>query len=226
VCVLAAAIGLYGQTPAPASQGATGTPSAEASAQSLFDKYCIYCHNDKLKTAGVSLQAVHTTDIGAGAATWERVFRKVRSGEMPPLGMPRPDARASAEFVSWLESRLDQAAVGNPNPGAPAVHRLNRAEYSNAIHDLLDLDLDNLATLPADDSGYGFDNIGDALTVSPLLMEKYMSTARKVSRLAVGTVKASPSVERINAGRGRQTDGLPLTERNGIQFEHYFPLDA
>ena len=154
--MLAAVTGVYAQsTPAPAA----ATP--EASAQALVNKYCVFCHNDKLKTAGVSLQGIHTTDIGAGAATWERVFRKVRSGEMPPLGMPKPDAAASAQFVSWLESRLDEAAVGNPNPGSLAVHRLNRAEYSNAIRDLLALDMDHSATLPADDSGYGFDNIGD-----------------------------------------------------------------
>jgi len=218
IYALAAAIGLHAQS-APVSP--------ESSAQALVDKYCVGCHNDKLKTAGVSLQAVRATDVGAGAATWERVYRKVRSGEMPPYKMPRPDAAATSEFTSWLEARLDTAARANPDPGAPTAHRLNRAEYSNAIRDLLSLDLDHSATLPGDDSGYGFDNIGDALTVSPSHMEKYMSTARRVARLAVGTVKASPSIERFSAGRGnRDNDGLPLTERNGIVFQRYFPLDA
>jgi len=218
ICALAAAIALYGQSAAPASP--------EAAGQAMVQKYCIYCHSDKLKTGGVSLESLHTTDIGAGAATWERVFRKLRSGEMPPLGMPHPDDTTKAQFISFLETRLDQAAEQHPNPGAPAVHRLNRAEYSNAIRDLLDLDQDHSATLPADDSGYGFDNIGDVLTVSPMLLEKYMSTARKVARLAVGTVKASPAIERVSAGRGRETDDLPPTERNGIQLRRYFPLDA
>ena len=193
----------------------------------LLGRYCVACHNDKLKTGGISLAGNLTDDVGAHASTFEKVLRKVRSGEMPPLGMPRPDAPAQASFIGWLESELDNAAAANPNPGAPAVHRLNRAEYGNAIRDLLTLDLDQSASLPPDDSGYGFDNVGDVLTVSPLHMEKYMTTARRVSRLAVGTVKASPSIERYTAPRGYGTiDGLPLSERAGILIKHYFPLDA
>ena len=194
----------------------------------MIARYCVGCHNDKLKTAGVSLMGIHTANAGASAATLERVLRKVRTGEMPPLGLPKPDDALRASFVSFVEAQLDRASAANPNPGAPAIHRLNRAEYSNAVRDLLALDLDHSANLPADDSGYGFDNIGDALTVSPLHMEKYMSAARRVARLAVGTVKASPSIERFNAGRGGSVDldGLPLGERNGIVFKRYFPVDA
>jgi len=193
----------------------------------MIGRYCVGCHNDKLKTAGVSLTGIHTANAGASAATLERVLRKVRTGEMPPLGLPKPDDALRASFVAFVEAQLDRASAANPNPGAPAIHRLNRAEYSNAVRDLLALDLDHSANLPADDSGYGFDNIGDALTVSPLHMEKYMSSARRVARLAVGTVKASPSIERFNAGRGSvDLDGLPLGERNGIVFKRYFPVDA
>ena len=194
----------------------------------MIARYCAGCHNDKLKTAGVSLTSVHTADAAASAATLERVLRKVRTGEMPPLGLPKPDDAARASFVSYVEAQLDRVSAAKPNPGAPAIHRLNRAEYSNAVRDLLALDLDHSASLPADDSGYGFDNIGDALTVSPLHMEKYMNAARRVSRLAVGTLKPSPSIERFNAGRGGtgDTDGLPLAERNGIVFKRYFPVDA
>lgn len=205
----------------------TAQVSQPSSPEALVGRYCVVCHNDKLKTAGVSLEGKLTNDVGAHAATFEKVLRKVRNGEMPPLGMPRPDATVQASFVGWLESELDQAAARNPDPGAPAIHRLNRAEYSNAVRDLLALDLDQSSSLPPDDSGYGFDNVGDVLTVSPLHMEKYMSTARRVSRLAVGTVKASPSIERYTAPRGYGTiEGLPLSERAGILIKHYFPLDA
>ncbi|HYZ82954.1 MAG TPA: DUF1587 domain-containing protein, partial [Bryobacteraceae bacterium] len=174
ICFLFGASVLSAQAPTPV------TPEA---AQGLLRKYCAGCHSDKVKTAGVSLDAVHADAVAAGAPVWEKVLRKVRTGEMPPLNLPRPDAATISEFVKWSERELDKSAEAKPNPGAPAIHRLNRAEYSNAIRDLLGLDLDHSASLPADDSGYGFDNIGDVLTVSPLLMEKYMSTARRVSRL-------------------------------------------
>src|SRR5450432_721211 len=226
---IAAGIGLYGPL---YSQSFVPTqppiPSEAAAADAMFGRYCQGCHNDKLKTAGVSLTGIHTADAGPSAATLERVLRKVRTGEMPPFGLPRPDAPVSAGFVKFLGTQLDHAAAAKPNPGAPGIHRLNRAEYSNAVRDLLALDLDHSASLPADDSGYGFDNIGGALTVSPLHMEKYMSAARRVSRLAVGTVKPSPSIEWFNAPRGgsADTDGLPLAERNGVVFKRYFPVDA
>jgi len=212
---------------AQVSQPPSAAWSGAASAQNVVERYCVVCHNDKLKTAGVSLDGKLLADVGGHAAIFEKVLRKVRSGEMPPLGMPRPTDGVLQAFTGWLESELDRTAAVNPNPGAPAVHRLNRAEYGNAIRDLLALDIDSSSSLPADDSGYGFDNVGDVLTVSPLHMEKYMSSARRVSRLAIGTVKTSPSVERYTAPRGYgQIDGLPLSERAGIVIKHYFPLDA
>ena len=189
LCALAAAAALFGQNPSPA-------PSPEA-AQAMVNRYCTNCHNEDLKAGGVSLVGVRASAVGAAANTWEKVLRKVRTGEMPPLAMPRPDSPALASFTTWLETELDRAAVARPNPGTPSIHRLNRAEYGNAIRDLLALDLDHSASLPADDSGYGFDNIGDVLTVSPLHLEKYMTTARRVSRLAVGTVKLSPAIEKF-----------------------------
>ena len=148
---------------------------------------------------------------------------------MPPTGMPRPSESARFELVSWLEARLDEHASDNPNPGSPAIHRLNRAEYSNAIRDLLGIDLDHSEDLPADDSGYGFDNIGDVLTVSPLHIEKYISAARRASRLAVGTLTPKPIVERYAPQAGTQNeaiDGLPQNERGGILFKHVFPFFA
>src|SRR5881296_3076722 len=151
---------------------------SSTAAQAMVSRYCLGCHNDDLKTGGISLQGMPASAAGANANTWEKVFRKVRTGEMPPLGVPRPEPAARAAFVSWLETELDRAAAGKPDPGAPSIHRLNRAEYSNAVRDLLGLDLDHSSSLPADDASYGFDNIGEVLTVSPLHMEKYMSTAR------------------------------------------------
>lgn len=193
----------------------------------LLTKYCVGCHNDKVKTAGVSLSAVSTADVAGGAATFEKVLRKVRTGEMPPNGLPAPDAATRAQFVNWLESQLDKAGAAKPNPGTPSIHRLNRAEYTNAVRDLLALDMDHSAGLPADDSGYGFDNIGGVLTVSPLLMEKYMTAARRISRLALGTMKPTRTLEKFSAGRGGvEFDEMPLGTRGGHVVRKYFPFDA
>ena len=148
---------------------------------------------------------------------------------MPPAGRSRPDAAATASLVSWLETGLDAEAAANPDPGTPAIHRLNRAEYRNAVRDLLGLDLDHARDLPADDSGYGFDNIGDVLTVSPLHVEQYVAAARRVSRVAVGSLAPRPVVERYEPPDGttdEAIDGLPPNERGGILFRHYFAFDA
>jgi hypothetical protein len=188
-------------------------------------KYCVGCHSDKLKTGGVSLANAATL----GQETLEKVFHKLRAGEMPPAGMPKPDPATITALTSSLETELDRNALAHPNPGAPAVHRLNRAEYRNAVRDLLDLDLDHSANLPPDDSGYGFDNIGDVLTVSPLHMEKYLANARRIARLAVGTLKPSSALERFTPPRGTANDSidaLPLNERGGILIHRYFPFDA
>jgi mono/diheme cytochrome c family protein len=210
------------------AQSAPALPSAStASVQAMADQYCLACHNDELKTGSVSLTGVQTTQVGAHADLWEKVLRKVRTGEMPPLGMPRPEAAEAQAVVTWLEKELDQAAAAHPDPGTPSIHRLNRVEYSNAVRDLLALDLDHSASLPADNSGYGFDNIGDVLTVSPLHMEKYMAAARRVSRLAVGTVKASAAIEKYAPDPTNEgSDGLPVSVRDGMLIKRYFPLDA
>jgi len=218
IWLFVAAVGLLGQT-----------PSTPASAQSLLGKYCQGCHSENNRSGGVSVEGLKATAVNESGMTWEKVLRKVRTGEMPPLGLPRPAAADSAGFVNWLEGELDRHAVAKRNPGSPLVHRLNRAEYSNAIRDLLGLRMDHAASLPADDSGYGFDNIGSVLTVSPLLMEKYMATARRVSRLAVGTVKASAAIERFNPGKGPALDAsdeLPLNLRGGLHLNYHFPVDA
>src|SRR5262249_34424521 len=154
--------------------------------RAILDQYCVSCHNERLKTGGLALDALDLEQVETHADIWEKVVRKLRSGSMPPPGRPRPDAAAAAGFVDAREDVLDQQAAAHPNPGRTAIHRLNRVEYSNAIRDLLAVDFDGRSVLPPDDASYGFDNIADALTISPVLMERYVSAAATVSRLALG----------------------------------------
>ncbi len=198
--------------------------------QALLEEYCVGCHNQKAKTADISVEGLDFINVSKDAAVWEKVLRKVRTGQMPPAGMPHPKALDVTAFVNWLEGALDKAAAANPNPGRPAAHRLNRAEYSNAIRDLLAVDIKPGLALPVDDSGHGFDNIGEVLTLSPALLEKYMSAARRISRLAIGDPTIKPTEERFTPprlGRGeRVSDDLPFYSRGGISFQYYFPHDA
>jgi mono/diheme cytochrome c family protein len=209
---------------------ASAFAQAQGALESTVSNYCLDCHSDQLKTAGVSLEHVTSSGVTKDSALLERVLHKLRAGEMPPAGNPRPDAGERTGLVKWLGTELDKNAAAHPNPGAPAIHRLNRAEYNNAVRDLLGLEyMDHSAGLPADDSGYGFDNIGDVLTVSPLHMEKYIASARRISRLAVGTLKPSVALEKIPIPRGTASDSidaLPVTERGGILFHRFFPFDA
>ena len=214
--------------PAAHSLGQEDPTGAEL-LQTTVRRYCLACHNDRTLTAGLSLQGVDPDRIAKHSPVLEKVLQKLRAGEMPPAGRPRPDAATAANLVAWLEASLDREAVANPNPGAPAIHRLNRAEYRNAVRDLLGLDLDHARDLPADDSGYGFDNIGDVLTLSPLHVEQYVAAARRVSRLAVGNLTPRPVVERFEPPDGTVDEaigGLPPNERGGILFQHYFAFDA
>ncbi|HEY1496688.1 MAG TPA: DUF1592 domain-containing protein [Candidatus Solibacter sp.] len=210
--------------------------AAVAQPRPFTDQYCVVCHNSKNPTAGVSLTGLKTA-TPEDPALLERVLRKVSTGEMPPAGMPRPPATALDPFTKSLVSVLDGAAAAHPNPGRPAVHRLNRAEYSNAIRDILAIDTQPGLTLPVDDSGYGFDNIGDVLSFSPALLERYMSVARRVARLAVGNIHIKPGVEEISARRDtpgaggkerneRVSDDLPFDSRGGFSTRYYFPVDA
>jgi mono/diheme cytochrome c family protein len=229
--VVLTSAGAYAQQHPAAAAPTGGEPAQRA----LLDKYCVTCHNQKLNTAGVVLDRADVTRPGESPAIWERVLRKVRMGQMPPPGMPRLPAPESAALVKYLETSLDQAALAHPNPGRTSAHRLNRAEYSNAIRDLLALDIDAGSLLPVDDSGYGFDNIADVLTISPALFERYMSAARQVSSLAVGDPSVKPIEEALftapkaKAGKGvteRVSDDLPFDSRGGMSVKHYFPLDG
>ena len=228
VCFTIAALALAG----------AATPEAQNPAPELTTfttTYCVGCHNDRLKTAGLSLEKLTLADIPQHADVWEKVARKVRAGEMPPSTMrARPDSQTAIAFATHLESTIDRAAAARPNPGRTMVHRLNRAEYSNAIRDLLAVDVRPGEWLPVDDSGYGFDNIAAVLSTSPALLDRYMSAALKISRLAVGDPATRPVEEIYDAKRDplkgsrneRVSDGLPFDSRAGILVTHYFPLDA
>ncbi len=211
---------------------AQGPVSGAPAARVLVNQYCAGCHNQKLKSGGVALDTPDLAKVENEAELWEKVIRKLSAGEMPPPGLPRPAAPVTASFTEWLSSQLDQAAAAHPNPGHPTIHRLNRAEYSNAIRDLLALDIHPGSKLPPDDSGYGFDNIGDVLSLSPMLIERYISAARMVSRMAVGDPATKPDVTEFdavkgkNAPRGRVSDELPFDSTGGMLLSYTFPVDA
>ncbi|HTW64218.1 MAG TPA: DUF1592 domain-containing protein, partial [Bryobacteraceae bacterium] len=202
--------------------------------RAVINKYCVTCHNEKAKTAGLLLDQLgadlDTGNVGAHAAKWEKVVRKLRVGAMPPQGMPRPDRAGEDALAAAIENELDRAAAAAPNPGQPVLHRLNRTEYANAIRDLVDLNVDASDLLPTDDSSFGFDNIGSVLGVSPALIERYLLASAKVSRLAVGDPKIDPITDtyrvRADLTQNEHIDGLPLGTRGGVLIQHDFPLDG
>jgi len=217
----------------PQRQAPTSKRSTAASAEDyapLLNQYCVTCHNARTKTGGLQLDTADLSRVPQAPELWEKVIRKVGAGMMPPAGMPAPPPDARKRLVTWLETRLDQAAANAPNPGRPLVHRLNRAEYANAVRDLLMLDIDPANLLPADDSSAGFDNIADVLGVSPVLLESYLSAADRISALAVGDPKAPPSSEvvrvRQDASQSRHVEGLPLGTVGGLLIQRTLPLDG
>jgi len=168
----------------PESATSQASPFAKvSSSRALLNQYCVTCHNERLKTAGLTLDRADVEHVGLSVEVWEKVAHKVRSGAMPPPGLPRPDKSTLGAFVVHLETELDREAAAHPDPGRPPEHRLNQFEYSNAVRDLLALDIDAGSLLPADESDHGFDNIADVLTVSPTLMDRYLAVAGKLSRL-------------------------------------------
>jgi hypothetical protein len=215
----------------PLSEGGSRIASAGGSPHAgLVGQYCTSCHDDIEQTAGLTLDHLDVSAPDEEPETWEAVIRKVRTGMMPPAGEPRPSRIALDTFAADLEADLDAAAAQAPNPGAPAIHRLNRTEYANAIRDLLALEVDVETLLPADDAAEGFDNMADVLTVSPSLVEGYVSAAMKISRRAVGDMTMLPHrvVYRPPSGFSQDdhVEGLPLGTRGGILVTHNFPLDA
>jgi cytochrome c551/c552 len=198
--------------------------------RAFVQQYCAGCHNEKLKTAGLLLDKMDPAEAGQHPEQWEKVVRKLRAGMMPPAGAARPERATIDAFVAKLEATLDRAAAANPNPGTTVVHRLNRAEYANAVRDLLAVDVDASTLLPSDDSSEGFDNIADALGVSPALLERYVAAATKISRLAVGDPGTTAVTATYRApadlSQTAHIEGLPLGTRGGFSFQHTFPLDA
>jgi hypothetical protein len=232
VAFIVAAASVTGDSQAPGSNppaARVASPSAAPPSAALVTQYCMTCHNARAKAGGLTLDPSELAQIDGHAETWEKVIRKVQTGMMPPSGSPRPARAALDAFVASLQTQIDRAAA-RPFAGTPALHRLNRAEYSNAIRDLLALDVDAASLLPPDDSSAGFDNIADVLGVSPALIEGYATAAAKISRLAVGD--PSIGLDRVTyrvAGSLSQEDhldGLPLGTRGGMIVRHTFPLNA
>jgi mono/diheme cytochrome c family protein len=204
-----------------------------AAPREMFDKYCITCHNERLRTAGLTLDTLDASNPSANAEVWEKVIAKLEQGSMPPPGRPRPDAATYHAVANALESDIDRAWAASPNPGRiGAVHRLNRAEYNNAIRDLLALDLDVRPLLPGDETADGsFDNFASSLSISTTHLERYMSVARQVTRVAVGLPPANPTLARFEiplhvVQDDRQDEDLPLGSRGGISIHYTFPVNG
>ena len=215
--------------------GAPGGPERSAPQAAISDdaallkQYCITCHNERAKTGGLVLD-VELTKVAADRERWEKVVRKVKTGMMPPSGSPRPARERLDAFAAAMETRLDAVADVKATLDTPALHRLNRNEYANAIRDLLDVEVDVSALLPADGSSEGFDNVAEALSVSPSLIQGYVSAAMKISRLAVGDRTMAPSQVVYPAppalAQDKHIDGLPIGTRGGMVVHHTFPLNA
>jgi hypothetical protein len=237
VCLVHANQSGVPETPGPQSQ-TRPTPTPASPARELVAKYCVTCHNERTKTANLLLD---TTDdrVANASDTWEKVVVQLRSRAMPPANMPRPDNATYDTVASWLEGELDRAAAARLNPGRPAgLHRLNRTEYANAVRDLLGVEIDSTSMLPPDAQAHGFDTNADALGVEPALLDRYLTAAAKIARVAVGDPTIRPAFERYTAVKGNsneqtwlwQTERLgesfSLGSRGGIAARHYFPVDG
>jgi hypothetical protein len=202
----------------------------------LLNRYCVTCHNERLKTGGLVLNTAQLNAVAENAETWEKVIRKLGSGAMPPPGMPKPDAPSTGALLSFLETELDRTAAANPRAGkTPLLHRLSRTEYENAVRDILDIralpkEVDVGFLLPADNSSSGFDNIADLLFISPSTMERYIDAAHKISRFAVGDPKMPVLVNIYKLDpehpQDERVDGLPFGTRGGLAIRSDFPVDG
>ncbi len=235
IAMLLAGVGSV--VPAPVS--AQGPPNSAVAATSpqraLIDTYCVGCHNATSPTAGLALDTIPVERVREDPHIWENVARKLRTGAMPPAGMLRPTESDYDSLSTYLETELDRTAVAEPNPGRPVLHRLNRVEYSNAVRDLLGIDteaVDVKSMLPPDETAQGFDNIGAALSVSPLLMERYLLAAGKIARIAVGDASIRPVFETYGMPKflmqddDRMSEDLPFGSRGGTAIRHYFPVEG
>ena len=232
ILVLAAMICVSPSTPRAAGPQAAVpavAPDASAVHQATLTQYCLTCHNARVKTAGLSLEPLDLGRVADAPDMWERVVRKLRVGAMPPHGMKRPDTATNDRLIAWLEGELDRTAV-KPFPGRPVLRRLNRAEYSNAIRDLLNLDVDVTSLLPPDDSAFGFDNVADAQGSSPALLQAYLAAARKISAVAVGDLRMGVGSDtytvRQDLSQDIHLEGLPFGTVGGLVARHAFPVDG
>jgi hypothetical protein len=196
----------------------------------MVDRYCVDCHNDAELTGGISFEGLKPENVVADARVWEAAIRKLRLGMMPPREEPQPEPEAREEFVVALESTLDAAAAERPYAGSEGVHRLNRAEYANAVRDLFGVELDVAELLPSDGGDFGFDNIASVLTTSPLLLERYLTAAMRIADAALGNVDAAPTAATfkipVEVTQNQHMAGLPLGTRGGTVVRHHFPADA
>ena len=212
----------------PQQRGSSVSAPAQSPQRAFLNRYCTRCHNERRQVAGLVLDTADLDNVGADAELWEKVIRKLRVGVMPPFGQPRPDAATRETFVSWLEGGVDRAAAAVPNASRPFIHRLNRLEYSNAVRDLLALEIDGSSLLPADESAHGFDNMADVLAVGPALLERYLLVAKEVGRLAIGHADnrgdKTYDIPLTLSQDGRMSEDLPFGTRGGVSIRHYFPL--
>jgi hypothetical protein len=217
----------------------SGTAFAQSPAKDLVNQYCVSCHNDKLKTAGLALDRADADHVANSAETWEKVIIKLRSRAMPPPGLKRPDKATYDNVAGWLESEIDRTAAAHPNPGRTApLHRLNRAEYANAVRDLLAVEVDPQALLPPDEQAFGFENNAEALSMQPALLDRYVSAASAIARRAVGDPTLPPTFVRYGALKNsandqtylrqvnRLSEDFPLGSKGGVSARHYFPVDG
>ena len=207
------------------------TAPAPADHQQLLTRYCQGCHNDRAKTGGMSVQPLKLDNLAANDETWEKILRKISLGEMPPSGAAKPPKESLTEFSHWLSTSLDKNAAAHPDPGRATLRRLNRVEYANSVRDLLDLKIDVSTDLPVDDTGFGFDNIADVLSVSPTLMDRYIRVAGKVARTATGlasrrAVTTEFPIVKDPFSNQRASDDLPLDSRGGGAFKFYAPYSG
>ena len=232
VATLLAGIVLAGTWSLPLArlQAAGAQPAAAAPSRELLDRYCVTCHNERLQTAGLMLDRVDLAQVGAHAEVLEKVVHKLRSGQMPPEGRPRPDEAVIETFATSLESVLDRAAAERPNPGRVASRRLNRLEYVNVIEDLLGLEVNGEELLPSDMAGFGFDNNADVLAITPSLMARYIAAATKISRAAIGSPDTRPVMQLYQVGFERRDartgEEMPFATHGGLAVRHHFPLDG
>src|SRR4051812_21949710 len=205
----------------------------------VVNKYCVGCHNQRLKTANLTLDLLDSKNPANSAESWEKVIVKLRSRAMPPPGMPRPDSATYDSVATWLETEIDKAAAAHVNPGRSAtLHRLNRAEYANAVRDLTAIEVDAQQMLPPDEQAYGFENNAEALSMQPALLDRYVSAAASISRRAIGDPSMPAAFVRYGAMKNNANDltylkqtermgeDFPLGTKGGISTKHYFPVDA